>query len=340
LGLNNIDGVGLPHKYPAPESAYGKLNEKSAGKDTTTGHWEIAGIITQKPFPTFPDGFPQPLIEALSHATGRRYLCNKPMSGTEVIKLYGMEHIKTGSPIIYTSADSVLQIAAHENVIPCDALYDICRTARKIVDEYQILRVIARPFIGQDPAHFTRTPNRRDFSIPPDKNNMLAHIASAGMQVSAIGKIEDIYAGCGVTQSVHTKSNDAGITKIHECMNTAKTGLIVANLVDFDMLYGHRNDIPGYADALRAFDDALPAIVSALNENDILMITADHGCDPSTASTDHSREYIPLLAYGHKVKAANLGIRNTFADIGATICDYLGVKPLENGESFLPLILQ
>lgn len=339
LGLGNIDGVHYIGKFPVPEGSYGKLAEASAGKDTTTGHWEIAGIITEKPFPTFPNGFPRALVEAFTRATGRKVLCNMPMSGTEVIKKYGMEHIRSGSPIVYTSADSVLQIAAHENIISCDTLYEICRTAREIANEYQILRVIARPFIGDSPDNFTRTPNRRDFSIPPQENNMLVNIASAGLPVSAIGKIEDIYAGRGVTASIHTISNADGIAKICDFMQNTQTGLIFANLVDFDMLYGHRNDITGYAEALRAFDAALPGILSEMKQDDILMITADHGCDPTTASTDHSREYIPLLIYGSNISSVNIGIRNTFSDIGATICDYLGVLKPNNGESFLPVIL-
>ncbi len=339
LGLGNIEGVDFIDGVPYPKGAFGKLAEMSAGKDTTTGHWEIAGIITQEPFPTFPNGFPDALVNALTESTGRRYLCNKPISGTEAIKLYGAEHIETGAPILYTSADSVLQIAAHEDVIPCEELYAICRKARKIADDYQILRVIARPFIGEDPDHFIRTANRRDFSIPPQDNNMLVKITSAGLTVSAVGKIDDIYAGHGISRSVHTKSNKDGIEKIHAYMQAADNGLIFANLVDFDMLYGHRNDVEGYACALRAFDGALPGILAKLKENDILMITADHGCDPSTASTDHTREYIPLLVYGSGVSPANLGVRKTFADIGATVCDYLGVRPPENGESFLPLIL-
>ena len=261
------------------------------------------------------------------------------MSGTEVIKIYGDEHIKTKKLIVYTSADSVFQIAAHESIIPLGELYSICETTRKILNKYNVSRVIARPFIGDTPETYQRTPNRRDFAMAPYEKTMLDHIKDAGLEVAGVGKIEDIFAGKGLTKAVHTVSNSDGIEKTIEYMQTTDAGLIFTNLVDFDMLYGHRNNIPGEANALIEFDSSLSHITEHMQEEDILMITADHGCDPSTVSTDHSREYVPLLVYGKKVRPVNLGIRASFSDLGQTIVDYLGVEKLKNGESFLRDIL-
>ncbi len=341
LGLTHIQDCGIKKAMDIiPDGAYGKLAELSKGKDTTTGHWEIAGIITKEAFPTYPNGFNNEIIEKFKADTGLDILCNKAISGTEAIKIYGQEHIQTGKVIVYTSADSVFQIAAHESIIPLDRLYDICIKARKICDKYNILRVIARPFVGDNPNNFKRTSNRRDYSISPKCPNMLTNLNDAGIKVCAIGKISDIYAGTGITQSFHIVSNIDGIQKISNAMQSFDSGLIFANLVDFDMLYGHRNDIAGYADALKEFDNNLPLLINDMQENDILIITADHGCDPSTSSTDHSREYIPIMIYGDSVKSYDLGIRETFADIGATVCDYFNVSPTENGKSFLHKIIK
>ena len=339
MGLGNIDGVDTIPKSIDPIAAYGKMAEKSDGKDTTTGHWEMSGIILDQAFRTFPNGFDDIIMDEFTSQTGYGYLCNQAMSGTEVIKIYGEEHIETKKLIVYTSADSVFQIAAHESVIPLDELYSICETTRKILNKYNVSRVIARPFIGDTPETYKRTPNRRDFAMAPYEKTMLDTIKDVGLEVAGVGKIEDIFAGKGLTKAVHTVSNLDGIEKTIEYMNNTKSGLIFTNLVDFDMLYGHRNNIPGEANALIEFDESLPLIIDNMQEEDILMITADHGCDPSTISTDHSREYVPLLVYGKKIKPVNLGIRASFSDLGQTIVDYLGVEELKNGESFLSEIL-
>lgn len=337
LGLFNIDGVkDWAEGVDTPKACVARLREASMGKDTTIGHWEIAGMISPKPLPTFPEGFPKEVLDEFSKRTGRAVLCNKPYSGTEVIKDYGMEHINTGALIVYTSADSVFQIAAHEDVVPVETLYEYCRIAREIlVGEYGVGRVIARPFIGADGV-FERTPRRHDFSLVPPKDTMLDCIKNAGLTCFGIGKIKDIFAGKGLTDFVYTTGNEDGINKTLEYMDNDFDGLCFVNLVDFDMVYGHRRDIDGYAKALSYFDERLPQILSKMKEDDVLMITADHGCDPAfTKTTDHTREYIPLVMYGKNIKPGSLGTRKTFADIAATVLDYLNVDGNIEGSSLL-----
>lgn len=335
LGLFNIDDMEWAVPEKRPKGSYARLSEASMGKDTTTGHWEIAGIVSQKPMPTFPKGFPQPLIDRISEATGRGILCNMPYSGTNVIRDYGPQHLKSGDLIIYTSADSVLQVAAHEEVICIEELYEICRKIREIcTGEYAVGRVIARPFIGTFP-DYERTSGRHDFSLEPPKETVLDMICAQGLKVYAVGKINDIFAGCGISEFVRTSSNMDGVDKTIEYMKRDEGGLIFTNLVDFDMLYGHRNNVEGYKKALIDFDNRLPEILGAMKEDDVLMITADHGCDPSTPSTDHSRENTFWLIYGENIKeGVNLGTGETFADIGATILEYLGVYGKTDGTSF------
>lgn len=335
LGLGNIEGdIGIA-KSEHPEGSFGRSLEASPGKDTTTGHWEIAGIKLEKPFPTFPDGFPKDLVSAFEEAIGTKTLGNEVASGTEIIARLGDKHAETGYPIIYTSADSVFQIAAHENIIPLERLYEMCETARRLLTgKYSVGRVIARPFVGKS-GSYKRTPNRRDFSLKPTSETMLDIIKKRGLNVMAVGKIEDIFAGTGITEAVHTKNNMDGIDKTLDYMKQDKKGLIFTNLVDFDMLYGHRNDIAGYANALSEFDGRLPEIMSMLKDTDVLIITADHGCDPTTESTDHSREYIPIIFYGkHIHKGKNIGTRSSFSDIGATVLDILGLPVEISGKSF------
>ena len=338
LGLFNIDGVRCGEKCGRPEGAFARMTERSRGKDTTIGHWEIAGIYSPTPMPVFPDGFPQEFISKFEKAVGRRTLCNKPYSGTKVIADYGDEHISTGALIVYTSADSVFQIAAHEDVVPVEELYRICENARGLLTgNLAVGRVIARPFIGKAP-NFTRTSNRRDFSLLPPRPTMLDAVKDAQLDVVAIGKISDIFAGRGVTRAIHTTGNADGMTKTLEAQQSDFSGLCFVNLVDFDMLYGHRNDVDGYAAALSAFDAWLPDFIGAMRGGDILMITADHGCDPSTPSTDHSREYTPLVIAGACVEhGTDLGTRPTFSDISATVLDYLGCSQNGEGTSLLPL---
>ncbi len=337
MGLFNIEGVHEPGAAAQPTGSYARMTEASAGKDTTIGHWEIAGLISKTAFPVFPDGFPQEIIDRFEAETGRKVLCNKPYSGTEVIKDFGEEHMKTGALIVYTSADSVFQIAAHEDIVPVEELYRYCEIARAMLvgDQYGVGRVIARPFVGE-PGNFTRTSRRHDFSLAPPRDTMLDQLKAAGYDVLGVGKINDIFAGKGLTEFVRTAGNDEGITRTLEYMDRDFTGLCFVNLVDFDMLYGHRNDADGYAQALTEFDKRLPEITAKLGPEDILMITADHGCDPATPSTDHSREYTPLLLYGAPVPAGiDLGTRRTFADIGATVLSYFGVPLHIDGESLL-----
>ncbi len=337
LGLFDIDGVngGGREKSGSSRGSYARLRELSLGKDTTIGHWELAGVISRSPLPTFPNGFDERLIGRLERETGRKVLCNKPYSGTEVIKDYGARHIATGDLIVYTSADSVLQIAAHEDVIPVAELYRICEIARKIADDYGIGRVIARPFVGEYP--FTRTANRHDYSIAPPFT-MLDAVCGGGKQVIAVGKINDIFAGRGITKSVRTKSNEEGMDRTIELLKADFEGLCFVNLVEFDSSFGHRNDAKGYARAMTAFDRRLSEVMSGLNDGDLLMITADHGCDPSTPSTDHSREYVPLLICGAGLKSVNLGTGH-FSDVAATTLDYLDIdKGTLCGDSFLPLL--
>lgn len=327
LGLYNLDGVTLQPKEANPTGIHCRMKEVSMGKDTTIGHWEIAGLQSESPLPTFPDGFPKEVLEEFSKAVGRGVLCNKPYSGTVVINEFGDEHVKTGDLIVYTSADSVFQIAAHESVVPVEELYDICRTARKIlVGKYGVGRVIARPFEGES-GNYTRTSRRHDFSLEPPKTTMLDQLKAAGKDVLAVGKINDIFAGKGITEYVYTSGNPDGIEKTLEYMDKDFDGLCFVNLVDTDMLYGHRRDIDGYAKAISYFDEHIPAMLAKLKEDDLLMITADHGCDPGyLATTDHTREYIPFLMYGKKLTPANLGTRDTFSDIAATVLDYFGIE--------------
>jgi len=339
LGLYNIDGVrdwAGDKAVLKPEASIARLREQSMGKDTTIGHWEISGIISKNPLPTFPDGFPREVLDELSKATGRGILCNKPYSGTQVINDYGDEHVRTGDLIVYTSADSVLQIAAHEDVVPVETLYEYCRMARKILTgPYGVGRVIARPFVGTS-GNYTRTPRRHDFSLTPYGRTMLSELKEAGRDVLSVGKIYDIFATDGITEYVYTTGNEDGVNKTLEYMDKDFNGLCFTNLVDFDMLYGHRRDADGYAKALTYFDSRLPEIISKLGPEDVLMLTADHGCDPKyLKTTDHTREYIPLIMYGDSIEAVNYGTRPTFADIGATVLNLLGVSGQIQGESLI-----
>lgn len=340
MGLFNIEGVDCRPSVDNPTAAVSRMSEASRGKDTTIGHWEISGIISEKPLPTFPNGFPKELLDKLSEATGRKIICNKPYSGTEVIKDYGKEHVETGALIVYTSADSVLQIAAHEDVVPVPELYKYCEMAREIcTGEWGVGRIIARPFEGEYP--YKRTTNRHDYSLEPPKKTMLDTLVENGLQVKAVGKINDIFAGKGISDMVRTKNNMDGVDKMLDYAKEDFEGLCFVNLVDYDMLYGHRNDVEGYAKALTEFDERIPEILGMLKDDDILMITADHGCDPITPSTDHSREYTPLVMYGKNIKAGvNLGTRNTFADIATTILDYFGLKDDIKGTSMLNDIIR
>ena len=344
LGLGNIDGkdIELLGKTKNPLGSFGKMAERSFGKDTTTGHWEIAGIITENPFPTFSqNGFPPDIIGQLENETGLSFLGNLAASGTEIINTLGDYHVNSGFPIIYTSADSVFQIAAHEDVFPVEKLYDLCKTARKILTgDYAVARVIARPFTGTT-GNYVRTKNRKDFSLSPTSKTLLDYTKEKGMDVVAVGKIEDIFQNQGITMTNHTTNNDDGVTATIEYLNMDFSGILFTNLVDFDSLYGHRNDFEGYKNALEAFDKRLPEILSALKDDDILFITADHGCDPTTTSTDHSREFVPLLVYGkHVKKGVNLGCRQSFADLGKTARDYLGLDGEIFGTSFLKDIIK
>jgi phosphopentomutase len=336
LGLGNIDGMVGFKKADAPIGSYGRMAEKSAGKDTTTGHWEISGIVLDKPFPTFPKGFPTEVMAAFENAIGTKTLGNIVASGTEIIKQLGEQHVKTEYPIVYTSADSVFQIAAHEDVVPIEKLYEMCRIARGILTgDYAVGRVIARPFAGPV-GNFARTERRHDFSIEPIGKTVLDSTVEKGYRVKAVGKIEDIFSGKGITDAIHTRNNMDGVEQTLEYLQEEFEGIIFTNLVDFDMQYGHRNNVEGYANALIEFDASLPEILDALKEDDMLIITADHGCDPTTPSTDHSREYVPILVYGKKLKQnVNLGTRSTFSDLAATVADYLRVEIPVNGTSFL-----
>ena len=340
-GLGNMDGIDYLPKVDAPAGAFARLQEASMGKDTTIGHWEIAGIVSPRALPTYPEGFPQEVLDAFEKATGRGCLCNLPYSGTDVIRDYGQEQLDTGKWIVYTSADSVFQVAAHEEFIGLEELYDACHKAREILrGGHGVGRVIARPFVGDSVNGFKRTANRHDYSLEPPARTMLDAIKDAGLDSIAVGKIHDIFAGYGDTEYVYNKSNTNGM---EHAMNYAKKdfhGLCFVNLVDFDMLYGHRRDIDGYAAALTEFDTWLGGFMKELGEDDLVMITADHGCDPAyTATTDHTREYVPLLILGKKVKPVNLGTRVGFADIAATVTDLLGVAYETSGRSFAKEIL-
>ncbi len=333
LGLFNVDGVG--GGVESPTASFARMAEKSAGKDTTVGHWEIMGLISNSPLPTFPDGFPSEITDEFTRKIGRGILCNKPYSGTEVIRDYGKEHVESGKPIVYTSADSVFQIASHTDIIPLEKLYEYCEIARGIlVGEYGVGRVIARPFAGDYP--FYRTPDRHDYSITPPKQTAVDILQSLGLDTISVGKIYDIFNGRGFSASYPTKSNNEGMDITLQLADSNFEGLCFVNLVEFDSVYGHRNDIDGYASALSEFDRQLKKLISRLTESDVLIVTADHGCDPSTPSTDHSREYTPMLIYGNAVKKGiNLGTRSTFADIGATVIEIFGAEKHEtDGESF------
>ena len=340
LGLSEIDGLSYLGENKNHIGAVAKLTEMSMGKDTTIGHWEIGGIISNNPLPTFPNGFPKSVIDEFSKQTGRGVLCNKPYSGTEVIKDYGEEHIKTGDLIVYTSADSVFQIAAHEDVVPVEKLYEYCKIARKIlVGKNGVGRVIARPFIGEYP--FTRTSNRHDFSLLPPKDTMLDKISKSGLDVISVGKIKDIFAGKGITEFTFTKNNQDGMEKTDGVFEKDFNGLCFVNLVDFDMLFGHRRNVDGYANALTEFDDWLGGFIDKMYDDDVLMITADHGCDPAfLKTTDHTREFTPLIIYGKGIKPVNLGVKLTFSVIAATVCDLLGVDYKTEGKSLAGDILK
>lgn len=340
FGFANIEGLEELGHEGEPQGSFGKLQEVSKGKDTTTGHWEIAGVVTSNPFPTYPNGFPTSIInEFINKSQVEGILGNVVASGTEIIDKLGDEHVKTGYPIVYTSADSVFQIAAHEDIIPIEKLYEMCRRAREIlVGDTGVGRVIARPFIGES-GNYQRTDKRRDFSLEPTGQTTLDVLTNNKYRVCAVGKIEDIYAKRGISDAVHTHDNNDGVNKTLDYMKEDFEGIIFTNLVDFDMKYGHRNDVEGYGKALEDFDLRLPEIISSLKDDDILMITADHGCDPTTPSTDHSREYIPLVIIGKSIKkGVNVGVRKSFSDISATILEMFNLPKLENGESFYSLI--
>ncbi len=336
LGLFELDGVEVEPKTGKQQATIARMMEASKGKDTTIGHWEIAGVCSEKPLPTYPNGFPKELLQEFSEKTGRGVLCNQPYSGTKVIQDYGDEHLRTGDLIVYTSADSVFQIAAHEDIVPVEQLYEYCKIAREMLKgEHGVGRVIARPFVGES-GKYVRTAKRHDYSILPPATTMLDQLSETGKAVIAVGKIKDIFAGKGITEAIYTSGNEEGIERTLEYLEKDFEGLCFINLVDYDMLYGHRRDVDGYAKALAYFDEKLPEIMSKMREDDILMITADHGCDPAyQASTDHTREYTPFLMYGAKANPVNLGTRDTFADIAATVLDYFDIKPVFTGKSML-----
>jgi phosphopentomutase len=336
LGLGNLtDVLGVPPVGDAL-GAYGKMTEQSAAKDSTVGHWELMGVISPRPLPTYPNGFPEELIAEYERRIGRKTLGNKAISGTVIIEELGEEHMRTGCPIVYTSADSVFQVAAHEDIIPLDDLYRICEIAREMLaGKHGVGRVIARPFVGE-PGNFTRTKNRRDFSLEPPEPTLLDRLLNAGYQVVGVGKVDDLFANRGLSICHHTVDNRVATEKVIELLQTEGEGMILANLIEFDMLYGHRNNVKGYAGALEDFDSRLPVLMSSMKSGDALFIVSDHGNDPTTPSTDHSREYAPLLVYSAQFKAGvDLGIRETFADLGATIAELLGIAPLPNGTSFV-----
>jgi phosphopentomutase len=334
-GLGNVRRLGHVPPADAPAAAWGMMQPASAGKDSTTGHWEIAGLHLKRPFPTYPNGFPREVIDAFTGATGRGVIGNVAASGTEIIERLGEEHERTGNWIVYTSADSVFQVAAHERTVPLEELYAACETARRqLVAPHDVSRVIARPFVGE-PGAYARTANRRDFSIAPPDETLLDALSAAGVPRAGVGKVDDLFAGRGI-RSRHTSGNGEGIQDVLEWLQGDQGGLLFANLVDFDTLYGHRNDAAGFARALREFDDALPAIRAALREDDLLFITADHGNDPTTPSSDHARENVPLLVLGETVHPVSLGVRRTFSDLGATVAEWLNVGFRGAGSSFLP----
>lgn len=340
MGVGNIDGADYLEPVKKPLAAVARLRERSMGKDTTIGHWEIAGVVSQSPLPTYPDGFPDEVINEFKKATGRGVLCNKPYSGTQVIADYGEEHMKTGDLIVYTSADSVFQIAAHNDVVPLEKLYEYCRIARGILKgKHAVGRVIARPFIGR-PGNFTRTADRHDFSVEPPEETLLDALKADGKTVYAVGKINDIFAGRGVTEHIMTHGNAEGMELALQALDKDFEGLCFVNLVDFDMLYGHRQDIDGYAAAFAEFDLWLPSFTAKMKKDDVLIITADHGCDPGDSHTDHSREYVPMIMYGKNIKPVNLGTRYGFCDIAATVAEYLDCGYRGDGESFLNAVIK
>ncbi|KEZ88908.1 phosphopentomutase [Clostridium sulfidigenes] len=341
LGIGSIEGVENLIKCENPEGIYGRCSELSKGKDTITGHWEMAGVILETPLQTYPNGFPREIMDEFEAKIGRNTLGNVVASGTAIIEELGEEHIRTGYPIIYTSADSVFQIAANEDVIPLEELYNMCKIAREmLVGDKMVGRVIARPFKGMKKGEFVRTANRHDYALEPFNKTALEYVSEAGLPMAAVGKIKDIFTGKGVTESVSIKDNMDGVDKTLQMMKSHSNGFIFTNLVDFDMKFGHRNDVEGYAKALEEFDDRLPEIKEALGDNDVLIITADHGCDPTTEGTDHSREYVPVLVYGRNLKEdINLGTRNGFCDIGKTILDLLDIENDLVGKSFKDLIV-
>ena len=336
LGIFSLDGMGHQDGNRQPEGCFARMREKSNGKDTTTGHWEIAGIVSENPMPVYPDGFPQEILQEFSRRTQRGVLCNKPYSGTEVIRDYGAEHMKTGKLIVYTSADSVFQIAAHEEVVPLAELYEDCRIARRILTgKHSVGRVIARPFIGKAP-DFTRTVNRHDFSLKPPAATVLDELTEAGYTTIGVGKIQDIFAGQGIERSFPNEGNDKNMERVFSLQKEDFTGLCFVNLVDFDMLYGHRNDVSGYTQALNVFDEQLGVFLKNMRPDDMLMITADHGCDPGAPGTDHTREYTPCLCCGEMLKkGVNLHTRDSFGDIAATVAEAFGIVHGGEGESFL-----
>jgi phosphopentomutase len=341
LGIGSIEGVENLIKCENPEGIYGRCSELSKGKDTITGHWEMAGVILETPLQTYPNGFPKEIMDEFEAKIGRKTLGNVVASGTAIIEELGEEHIRTGYPIIYTSADSVFQIAANEDIIPLEELYNMCQIAREmLVGDRMVGRVIARPFKGMKKGEFVRTANRHDYALEPFNKTALEYVSEAGLPMVAVGKIKDIFTGKGVTESVSIKDNMDGVEKTLQMMKSHSNGFIFTNLVDFDMKFGHRNDVEGYAKALEEFDDILPEIKEALGDNDVLIITADHGCDPTTESTDHSREYVPVLVYGRNLKEdINLGTRNGFCDIGKTVLDLLDIENDLVGKSFKDLIV-
>ncbi|WP_374700071.1 phosphopentomutase [Fusibacter sp. 3D3] len=341
LGIGNIEGVDSIEADPSPIGAYGRSLEASNGKDTTTGHWEIAGLLIDQPFKTYPNGFPDYVIREFEAKTGRKIMCNKPASGTVILDELGETHMKTGNPIVYTSADSVFQIAAHEEIIPLEELYEMCQIARDmLMGEDQVARVIARPFVGT-PGHFERTSNRRDYSLKPFNKTVLDMAKEHGLEVKAVGKIVDIFDGEGITEDVHTKDNMDGVEQTLKYLKQDFKGILFTNLVDFDAKFGHRRDIKGYKEALEAFDARIPELLEAMHDEDVIIFLADHGNDPAYKGTDHTREYIPVLVAGKSIREnVNIGTLNTFADIAATVSDMLGIPQTPHGESFKALILK
>ncbi len=339
LGLGHLGALAGVRRTGQPDGCFGRMAQLSQGKDSTTGHWEMAGLVLDRPFPTYPQGFPKTVIEAFQQAIGRKTLGNYAASGTVIIQELGLQHLQTGSPIVYTSGDSVFQVAAHERVIAVEDLYGMCRTARRLLaPPHQVARVIARPFTG-DPGSFLRTEGRRDFSVEPPARTLLDALKAAGYPVIGLGKIEDLFKGRGLTRAWPTKSDMATVEAILTVLKSVPRGLIFANLIEFDMLHGHRNDAPGFARALQAFDARLPEIIGGMQPDDLLCVTADHGNDPTRPGTDHTREYAPLLVYGAGVaRGVNLGTRKSFADLGQTIAEALGIKRLAWGESFLHVL--